>query len=94
VAVGDHVPITEAARLLGVSRTKVWTMIKEGKLSARPDPLDRRQRLIPRASIDLLLQERSAAVPFPRSVGIVFDPGFRSSEADQYMQAHREREEC
>jgi excisionase family DNA binding protein len=92
MTIDDYVPIIEAARLLGVSRTRVWAMVRDGRLVAWPDPLDRRQRLISRASIELLLRERGGDVTLPGSVGIVSDPGFRSSESEEYLQAERGRE--
>ncbi len=49
-----YVGVEEAAARLGVSRTKVWRLIKEGVLTTRVDVLDRRRKLIPLAEIDQL----------------------------------------
>ena len=50
--------VTEAAKRLGVSRTKLWKMIKNKEIAARPDPLDSRKKLIDEADIDALLERR------------------------------------
>jgi excisionase family DNA binding protein len=53
-----YVKVTEAARLLGVSRVKVSALLKEGTLTFITDPLDSRVKLI--REDDLLnLKERS-----------------------------------
>lgn len=92
VTVEDRVPIREAARLLGVSRTKVWAMVRDGELEAQVDPLDRRQRLISRSDIERLLRERGGQRSRPTSIGIIHDPAFQSVDAEEYMRRHRVRE--
>jgi excisionase family DNA binding protein len=53
-----YVKVTEAARLLGVSRVKVSALLKEGTLTFITDPLDSRVKLI--REDDLVnLKERS-----------------------------------
>ena len=46
MATQDRVSMQEAAALLGVSHSKMWQLVKEGELSAEPNPLDHRQKLI------------------------------------------------
>lgn len=58
---GGYVDVEAAAARLGVSRTKVWRLIKEGVLVARPDVLDRRRKLIAVADLDRLLAGRVEA---------------------------------
>lgn len=41
------VNVRTAAELLHVSRQRIWALIKDGKLRATPNPLDRREHLIP-----------------------------------------------
>ena len=53
-----YVGVEAAARRLGVSRTKVWRLVKEGRLAARADVLDRRRRLIAVADLDRLVADR------------------------------------
>lgn len=43
----ETVTIAEAATRLGVSRQKVWSLVREGVLQAYQNPLDKRQKLIP-----------------------------------------------
>jgi hypothetical protein len=42
--------------MLGVNRKRVWRMIRDGQVTAIPNPVDRRERLIPREAI-VRLQE-------------------------------------
>ena len=85
--------VTEAARRLGVSRHKVWALIKDGTLLARANPLDRRQKLIPVEAVENLLAEgNSVRLPYPSTIGIVADGSLPSSESEDYMRAHFGRE--
>jgi excisionase family DNA binding protein len=81
------VSVTEAARRLGVSRKKVWRLISEGTLPTRPNPLDRRQKLIPVEALGPLT-EQAHPRPLPSWVGMVSDPEFNSSESEEYMKRH------
>jgi excisionase family DNA binding protein len=49
--------ITEAAKRLGVSRTKLWKMIKNNEVASHPDPLDSRKKLIDEEDIKALLEQ-------------------------------------
>lgn len=54
-----YIPLREAAKRLGISRTKLWSMVRNGDVEVRPDPLDRRQRLVSVQAIDTLLADRA-----------------------------------
>ncbi len=49
--------LAEAARYLNVSPRKVGSMVKAGIIQAKPDPLDRRRRLVLVADLDSLKRE-------------------------------------
>jgi hypothetical protein len=57
----DHVPrwITarDAARLLGVNSNRITQLIREGRLQARPHPLDKRSKILDRGEVEDLLAE-------------------------------------
>lgn len=61
---GNTMTIAEAQRMLKVSRMKMAALIKEGKLTATKDPLDKRFKLVERADVEALLarsqRQRSA----------------------------------
>jgi excisionase family DNA binding protein len=40
-----EMPLTEAARFLGVSRAKMWALVKKNVIPFRKDPLDDRKKL-------------------------------------------------
>lgn len=87
--------VSEAAEYLGVSRTKMWQLIKEGSLPAAQNPLDKRERLIPSSALEQLRSRGSQPPrPYPRTIGMVADPDFHAREAEEYMQANRSRESC
>ena len=85
----ETVTLTEAARRLGVSRTKIWTMVRDGELQAFPDPLDKRQRLIEVQAIEQIRARRGrAGRPYPQSIGMVSDGTVQSKDMEEYMKAH------
>jgi hypothetical protein len=51
-------PLGEAAKHLGVSRMKLWKMIKNDEIVCHDDPLDHRRKLIDEADIVALLERR------------------------------------
>ncbi|HYP53614.1 MAG TPA: helix-turn-helix domain-containing protein [Pyrinomonadaceae bacterium] len=53
--------MSEAMQLLGVSRTKIWRMVKAGVLRATIDPLDNRVKLVNRTEVETLLRTRGRA---------------------------------
>lgn len=82
------VTITEAAHRLGVSRHKVWKLVKEGTLPYTENPLDRREKLIPVDTIEQLAAGKQPARPLPRSIGIVADGSLPSRDSEEYLRAH------
>jgi excisionase family DNA binding protein len=50
----DYLTLTEAARLLGVSRWTVYRRIDEGALTAYQSPSNRRVRLVKRTEVEQL----------------------------------------
>lgn len=50
----EFLNLKEARQLLGVSRTKLWTLIKEGRLPIYQHPLDKRVRLVRRRDLENL----------------------------------------
>ena len=47
--------------LLGVSRTKVWRLVKEGQLGAVVNPLDKREKLFSKSQVESLIPKRAEA---------------------------------
>jgi len=62
----EFVTMTEAQEILGVSRFKVWQLVKEGKLEAFQSDLDRRQKLIRRQDLDALRFTRRPIAAEPK----------------------------
>ncbi len=56
----DLITLSEAARLLGVSRPKMSRLVGGGKLTTYDDPLDERAKLVSRREV-LALQVRPKA---------------------------------
>ena len=54
----DYLKLTEAAKEYGVSRNKLWLLVREGKLRPYEDPKDRRATLLKREEIESVLQVR------------------------------------
>jgi predicted DNA-binding transcriptional regulator AlpA len=69
----ERVTMREAAAILGVSHAKMWQLVKEGVVSAEPNPLDRRQKLLRRADLETLKGEGRAHHRFA-SDGIAANP--------------------
>jgi excisionase family DNA binding protein len=88
----DVMTITEAARYLGVSRTKIWTLVREGKLTARQNPLDKRERLVPASALRQLRENGRAGLTsrsLPKTVGMFEGPVVvHSDEIEDYLEAH------
>jgi excisionase family DNA binding protein len=80
--------LNEAARRLGVSRHKVWLLVRDGTLPARQNPLDKREKLIPVSAVEeLAATGKRVQRPRPRSAGIVNEPSLQSSELEDIMLA-------
>jgi excisionase family DNA binding protein len=90
----ETVTVSEAARLLGVSRSKVWSLLREGALTARSNPLDKRERLIEVEELEWLRhQSRTASASKSREaamrlVGIVSEPTLQSAEFEDDMEKY------
>lgn len=87
-----HLSVTEAASFLGVSRTTVWAMVRDGRLPAFPDPVDRRRKRISRDDL-VRLRERADADTalrrWPKSVGVYDGPvEVPARDAEEYMARH------
>jgi len=50
----EYITVQGAAEELGVSRRRIWDLIREGKITAIQNPLDRREKLIARPEIAAL----------------------------------------
>jgi excisionase family DNA binding protein len=50
------VTITEATRIMGVSRWTVYRLIADGKLPAYTSSMNRRVKLVKRSDLDVLMQ--------------------------------------
>ncbi len=57
----EYVSLREAQEILRVSRTKIWSLVRDGVLKTYDDPLDKRKKLIKLEDLDKLTQ------PVPRS---------------------------
>ena len=55
-----ELPLTEAARFLGVSRNKMWSMVKKNLIPYRKDPLDDRKKLFKESDLAKLKEGRDA----------------------------------
>ena len=58
----ERIKVTEAQRLLGVSKKKMASLLSEGTLPFELDPLDKRVKLINRADVDRLRGPRHRKV--------------------------------
>lgn len=50
----DLMTLNDASEYLGVSRMKLWRLMKEGKLTAITNELDNREKLIAKSELDVL----------------------------------------
>ena len=78
--------MTEAAKRLGITRVTLGRLVREGTLPVMTNPLDKRQRLFPEAAIRALEVEQPRWRP--RTEGALVNPGLRSDEIDDYLEAH------
>ncbi len=58
----EYVSLKEAQEILGVSRTKIWSLVRDGMLKTYEDPLDKRKTLVLRSDVLSLKQPRAGAV--------------------------------
>ena len=54
----EFLTLKEAREYLGVSKAKMWRLVKEGALSVYSDILDKRKRLVKKADVEKLRQPR------------------------------------
>jgi excisionase family DNA binding protein len=54
----EYLSLQEAADLMGVSRFKIWRLVREGKLETFESERDRRERLVRRTDIEALIRPR------------------------------------
>ncbi len=59
----EYLTLTAAAEIAGVSRVKLWRMVKDGRLPAYADPRDARVKLVKRAELEAALR------PTPLRIG-------------------------
>ncbi|GEM_PF-5185804 len=55
--------LTEARAVLGVSKTKMARLVREGRLTVYENPLDRRQKLVERQEVEALLGQTGGRSP-------------------------------
>jgi len=53
-----YLTLAQARERLGISRTKAWTMVKEGILTVYEDPRDRRVKLVRLQDVASVAQPR------------------------------------
>ncbi len=58
----DFLTLQEAADLMGVSRFKLWRLVRDGKLVAHQSERDRREKLVRRTDIEALMTPRPIEV--------------------------------
>ena len=84
----DMLTMTEAARRLGVSRTTIRRLVREGALPAAENPLDHRERLIPEAAIRHIEEPRQTSPRPFRSDGAGSNEEVSSEDLEAYLEAH------
>lgn len=55
----EKMKLSEARRFLGVSFSKMTTLVGSGRITVEDDPLDRRVRLVRRSDLEKLLRNRT-----------------------------------
>jgi hypothetical protein len=55
----EKMKLSEARKFLGVSTSKMTTMVGSGRIAVEDDPLDRRVRLVRRSDLEKLLRKRT-----------------------------------
>jgi hypothetical protein len=56
----ELITLTAARNILGVSRTKIWRLVREGTLIVYSNPLDKREKLVKRSQVEALLTNAEA----------------------------------
>lgn len=60
-AKSEFLPLKEAQAYLGVSKTKMWSLVKSGILKTYEYSLDKRKKLVRKEDVEKLKQPRSRA---------------------------------
>jgi hypothetical protein len=55
----EKMKLSEARKFLGVSVSKMTTLVGSGRIAVEHDPLDRRVRLVRRSDLEKLLRKRT-----------------------------------
>jgi Helix-turn-helix domain len=50
----EYLNVQQAADRLGTNRRRIWQLIKEGQFHAVSNPLDKREKLIPKSQVEAL----------------------------------------
>jgi len=50
----EYMTVQAASEVLGVTRRRLWDLIRAGHIEAVQNPLDRREKLIPRTEVERL----------------------------------------
>jgi excisionase family DNA binding protein len=58
----EYMSLSDAAKYLGVSRNKLWRMVKDGRLEAYDNPKDDRVKLVKQSDLDALQQPKSRGI--------------------------------
>jgi len=58
----DFLTLQEAADVMGVSRFKLWRLVRDGKLVAHQSERDRREKLVRRADVEAVIKPRPIAL--------------------------------
>lgn len=82
----EAVTMQKAAAILGVSHSKMWLLVRDGILSARPNPLDRREKLVRLSDVQHL--KGADQRPRPRTAGALSDSQLRSDQIDEWLEAN------
>lgn len=89
-----YLTVQAAAEALRTNRRRIWQMIRDKELEAIDNPLDRREKLIPRAEVERLSdfahKVASSAPrrrPQPQTFDMLDDPDLQSEEIEDYLLA-------
>jgi len=84
----EHVPMREAAAILGVTHVTIGKMVRDGVLAAESHPLDMCEKLVRVADLEALKVQRSVTGrPWPRTIGAA-DLGVQSDEIGEWLEAN------
>jgi DNA-binding MarR family transcriptional regulator len=92
----DSITMKEAQERLGVSSHKMWRLVRDGILPARPNPLDRREKLIRLTDLERLMTDTREPRRF-RSDGAGTNPaGPDAAKVKDWIRAnwHRHDRPC